>query len=127
MAERAHERSEAPAKARGNVASWPVFKIGAAWLAFLFVALSGLALFYYQLGGTAHPPNPALFPHPQLVTHPNRENANLVDAQKRALKQYGWVDRARGIAHIPIEKAMAADLKRPDPYAPIGDKGGGTP
>jgi len=29
-----------------------------------------------------------------------------VEAEKRALGQYGWVDRRRGIAQIPIDRAM---------------------
>jgi hypothetical protein len=27
--------------------------------------------------------------------------------QERRLESYGWVDRARGVAHIPIKRAMA--------------------
>jgi hypothetical protein len=38
-------------------------------------------------------------------------------AEEARLHAYGWVDRGRGIAHIPIERAMAITVaeNRPDP------------
>jgi len=35
-----------------------------------------------------------------------KRGEDLVASQRRRLSSYGWVDRGRGIAHIPIERAM---------------------
>lgn len=55
-----------------------------------------------------HPPVPVLEVDPErdLTTFRHREDAQL--------RSYGWVDRAAGTVHIPIERAMdlmAADGK----------------
>ena len=39
------------------------------------------------------------------------ERAKVAAAER--LKQYGWVDRARGIIHIPIDVAIEQYLARP--------------
>jgi len=44
----------------------------------------------------------------------------LRDADQKALAGYGWVDKNKGIAHIPIERAMeltVADLQKKKPSA----------
>jgi hypothetical protein len=52
------------------------------------------------------PPEPRLNPRPaqQLVAIHRREDG--------VLQSYGWVDRETGIAHIPIDKAMAILAER---------------
>lgn len=37
------------------------------------------------------------------------------ERQRRALERYGWVDRERGLVHIPIEQAMALTLRERAP------------
>ncbi|HEY3951076.1 hypothetical protein [Phenylobacterium sp.] len=54
---------------------------------------------------------------PRLETDPNADRAAL-EAQARArLQAYGWTDRAKGLAHIPIDRAMAMQAQAgwPDP------------
>ena len=48
----------------------------------------------------------------------------LHEEESKALTSYGWVDKAKGVAHVPIERAMEltmADLakKKPAPAGPI--------
>jgi hypothetical protein len=43
---------------------------------------------------------------PQLQISPDQENQAYLAEQREALSNYGWVDQARGIAHIPIDRAM---------------------
>jgi hypothetical protein len=43
---------------------------------------------------------------PQLQVSPQQENQEYLAEQRQALSKYGWVDQARGIAHIPIDRAM---------------------
>jgi hypothetical protein len=33
------------------------------------------------------------------------------EAERRALESYGWVDRERGIAHVPIDEAIDMALR----------------
>jgi hypothetical protein len=35
-----------------------------------------------------------------------RRGLDLADTQRRVLEGYGWVDRAHGVARIPIERAI---------------------
>lgn len=46
------------------------------------------------------------FPAPRLQAQPSTDFAAMKAAELRRLNGYGWVDRARGIAHIPIDRAM---------------------
>ncbi len=40
------------------------------------------------------------------------------EAQRRRLESYGWVDRARGLVHIPIDRAMDLALGGALPQGP---------
>jgi hypothetical protein len=46
------------------------------------------------------------------------------DEWSKTAKSYGWIDKGKGVAHIPIERAMALALtdlqaKKPAPAGPI--------
>jgi len=43
---------------------------------------------------------------PRLQITPEQENQQYLAEQREALSKYGWVDQSRGIAHIPIDRAM---------------------
>ena len=45
-------------------------------------------------------------PEPRLQTDPAADLATYMTKQRELLDSYGWVDRAHGIARIPIEEAM---------------------
>jgi len=72
----------------------------------------------------------ALPPLPQLQVHPV-EDLDRLQQQEKAPDAYGWVDRSRGIVHIPIERAMDLVLERGLPARPAapaaaGGKAGGA-
>ena len=46
-------------------------------------------------------------PAPRLQVNPDRDIEQLRAAEAERLSTYGWVDRGEGIAHIPVERAMA--------------------
>lgn len=48
----------------------------------------------------------AVPPTPRLQTHAADDRETMLAAQHRQLESYGWIDEQRGIAHIPIERAM---------------------
>ena len=54
---------------------------------------------------TLHLPLPA-FPAPRLQPSPREDMARFHQQEMQRLNSTGWIDRAQGIAHIPIEDAM---------------------
>lgn len=57
---------------------------------------------------------------PKLETDPRKDRLALETAARARLQSYGWVDRQQGVAHIPIERAMALQAQRgwPDAETP---------
>ena len=51
-------------------------------------------------------------PAPRLQTQPFKDIYELKTEQRGALTSFGWVDKANGVVHIPIERAMALTLQR---------------
>jgi len=54
-----------------------------------------------------HPP-----PTPNLQTVPEKDLATMRAEDEARLSSYGWVDQGQGIAHIPIDRAMAIIAER---------------
>lgn len=51
-------------------------------------------------------------PAPQLQTQPFKDVMQLKGEQLDALHGYGWIDKANGVVHIPIERAMELTIQR---------------
>ncbi|MGE0814610.1 MAG: hypothetical protein AB7O28_03850 [Vicinamibacterales bacterium] len=51
-------------------------------------------------------------PAPRLQTQPFKDVFELKTEQRHILNSYGWVDKANGLAHVPIDKAMEMTLQR---------------
>jgi len=69
-------------------------------------------------------------PLPQLQVEPVQDLNQLQQGEQHALNSYGWVDRGRGIVHIPIHRAMDLLLERGLPARPGAagaPKGDGAP
>jgi len=49
---------------------------------------------------------------PRLEADPRGDRLALEADARRRLESYGWTDRAKGLAHIPIERAMALQAER---------------
>ena len=72
------------------------------------VALSGLVIgliYPHALHGPSDAPR-LVTAAPRLQIDPAADLQAYRAAQRRVLESYGWVDRQRGIVHIPIEQAM---------------------
>jgi hypothetical protein len=52
------------------------------------------------------------FPAPRLQEQPYEDIQMYLRSQERVLQGYGWVDRQKGIVHIPIERAMEIVAER---------------
>ncbi len=88
------------------VATRTVLYVALGFLAFVAVSLVALhAYFVSSVSGSAFT-RPQSFPAPQLQTDPRTDRARLEAAQKELLESYAWVDRDKGIARIPITRAM---------------------
>lgn len=59
-------------------------------------------------------------PPPRLQTNPIVDLAQYQSAQRAKLNSYGWVDRAGGTIHIPIERAMDLIAQRGLPTRGLG-------
>jgi hypothetical protein len=113
-----------------DVAAGPVMWVALGFLAFVALSVAGLLLYFHLTvtGSTAVPPH--AFPAPGLQGDPRAERLRLEARQSAELHGYAWVDRAAGLAHIPIEDAMALvaargqgafdPLDAPAPGAPAG-------
>ena len=64
-------------------------------------------------GGARVDPPPTLGPDlPMLQAAPQLDLAAYRAGQQQALHALGWVDAASGVAHVPIETAMALAVAR---------------
>jgi len=77
----------------------------------IHIGLYGL-LAYYQRDGSARAPAPVTapaeepFPGPRLQVSPQADLAQMRKAEENALRSYGWIDKERQIARIPVARAM---------------------
>ena len=113
MTKPAFERSDAPPRL-----------VAALLAGFLGLAVVSAALVYGFVAATRTPserPSPVLsaapMAGPRLEVDPRGDRLAVEAAARARLAGYGWTDRARGRAHIPIARAMALQAGRgwPDP------------
>lgn len=86
-------------------------------LAISFLCAWGVVHFFNSERKEDHPAPMAArtagtFPAPRLEATPGVALAKDIAAQKVELESYGWVDHKKGIAHIPIYRAMELLLQR---------------
>lgn len=76
----------------------------------------------------ATPQDADKFPQPRLeVNEPSQLNDQRLH-EEEVLNSYGWVDQKAGIAHMPIDRAMALIVQRGLPTAPaLAEQGKAKP
>jgi hypothetical protein len=79
--------------------------------------LAGIALMHSLATPVTPPPvaKPTIAAAVALQPAPENDIRKLRAEQQRALTEYAWVDRGRGIVRIPIERAMALLASRNSP------------
>lgn len=90
-----------------DISPWVIW-IGIPALIFTVVALALLVLWLFPgrtVDRTMHLPL-AHYPSPELQPNPRADLATFRAAKLKQLNSTGWVDRAHGVAHIPIADAM---------------------
>jgi hypothetical protein len=93
-----YERSDADPRLIGALA------LGVA--AFLAVTPFLLLAIYPGSGHATRISEQRAPPEPRLQVAPKADLERLRITERAQLESYGWVDRDRGITHIPIERAM---------------------
>jgi hypothetical protein len=66
------------------------------------------------------PESTQTFPQPRLEENERTELRQFVEDQDRKLATYDWVDKDKGIARIPIDRAMELIAQRGLPVRPEG-------
>lgn len=59
-------------------------------------------------------------PAPELQVDPRSDLAEFRNEESARLNSYGWVDRSKGVVHIPIAQAMAEIAAKGIPDFPKG-------
>lgn len=91
-------------------------------LVFMFALLGVLKVFEKDRPTTGEPPPPATAeanvvpPEPRLQTNPEADYARLLVEEDSLLQTYGWVDKAMGLARIPIDTAITIVAARELPF-----------
>lgn len=102
-----------PAATNANTAyeasDWPLRPI--AWLAIgtlLFLVIAPLVMMWVYSNSVSDVSRrlSVQLPAPQLQTDPARDLAEFHAEEDRKLNTYYWVDKQKGIVHIPITEAM---------------------
>lgn len=110
-----NNRPEAPA-----VATRAVMLTATGFLVFVGISLVVLRIYFGERINQAVFVPPTSFAKPRLQTNDAGDLARLQADQRDRLNRYTWVDRAKGIATIPIEEAMKRVVARgADAYGPI--------
>jgi hypothetical protein len=84
----------------------PVLAILSGWLAFVAISIIGLYLYYGDFVGHRKLLKPQPAAAPQLQTTPRSDLQSLQTSQEKRLQGYSWVDKGKGIVHVPIGRAM---------------------
>lgn len=108
MAETA-ERVEDNPKTAFEKSDWPLGIVGWVLLGtFIFLVIAPFVLigaFPRAVSDVSH----ALTvepPQPRLQTDPSEDLARFLGDEDKRLNTYYWIDKNKGIVHIPIERAM---------------------
>jgi hypothetical protein len=108
----------------------------AIWLAVAMVLSLGIVYGTFWLFETRHAANDVAVqqfplavgqdkepPSPRLQTQPFKDIYLLKQGSNERLNSYGWEDKANGIVHVPIDRAMELTLQHGLPTR-AGDPGG---
>lgn len=98
-----------------DVATLTVLVTVAGFLGFVALAITGL--FFYlraEAPGALKQGVEHQFPEPTLQKSPQADLGRFDTDQRKALSGYGWIDRQKGLVHIPIEEAMRIVAARGD-------------
>jgi hypothetical protein len=116
----AHDAEAAVQLEPAEVSVRPVLWAALASIALMLAAIWGLnAVYEWRVPDRTFQP-PEQFPSPRVQTHQAEQRQDLLAAQRRQLTGYAWVDPAKTLVRIPIERAMDIIAQRgAEAYAPL--------
>lgn len=85
---------------------------------FIGVASYVLSILYSDAVGGVNRKLSVVLPQPTLETDPPADLQQFEQSVDLRLHNYGWIDRSKGIVHIPIEQAMKEVAERGIPDFP---------
>ncbi len=115
-----HAHSGHPPAEVDRIPSWTIAAVGLASLILFFVAAAITVTYMRREELVLNPAHPMLpseagkrkvgLVEQQLFE--NADRARTLQAQKRAhLGSYGWVDRQKGLVHVPLDQAVERVLQ----------------
>ena len=76
-----------------------------------------------QIENQSLPPEPRLQGVPGHLSDPQQDLRNKIQADTEANETYGWVDKDKGIARIPVSEAMKIIAEKGSvPATPAAEK-----
>lgn len=94
---------------RSDASPWLIVALAAGLTGTVIGIMIGLTLLFPQsLADRPKGPITALPPAPRLQVSPKGDLIRYENAETRRLTSYGWVNRAQGRVHVPVEQAMRA-------------------
>ncbi|MBV8889159.1 MAG: hypothetical protein JO305_05765 [Alphaproteobacteria bacterium] len=114
MAEAAEQVADNPDTAYES-SDWPIGWVGLALLGiFLFLVIAPLVLMASYPSAVSDVSRKLTIapPGPRLQTDPAQDLARFRAEEDRRLDRYYWIDREKGIVHIPIGQAIEKALAR---------------
>ena len=111
-----------------GIAAWTAAAVGLGTALFVAVSMTGLYLLYRPEMAAVAPSPPARFPEPRIQSDPAGDLSDLQAEQRGQVQGYAWVDRGRGLARIPVSRAMESLAARGEAaYAPLQEPEPGVP
>lgn len=120
------ERIEPNPKTAYEPADWPIGKVGLIALGtFLFLVVAPLVLIWAFPDAVSDVSRALTIapPGPRLQTSPPADLAKFRTKEEKRLDGYYWIDRQKGVVHIPIGQAMRKLAHDGIPGFPAGTGG----
>ena len=115
-----HAQGGHPPAEADSVQTWTVATVGLASLVIFAVSSVATVAWMRRAQAELNPSYPVIpaeagkrkigIPEQQLFENANRAQV-LKEQQRRKLESYGWVDREKGLVHLPIDRAMDLTLR----------------
>jgi hypothetical protein len=109
MADRTQEAEDNRAKTAYEREDWPLGAVGIIYLGiFVFLVAIPLILVWAYPSSVSDASRRLLVepPAPRLQIDPERDLAEFRTKKNKELNTYYWVNKQKGIVHIPIDQAM---------------------
>ena len=109
-----HQDVAANANTAYEPSDWPLDRVAWTFAASLATLVLGVGTMIWAFPGTLSDVNRKLTvepPPPRLQVDPAADLVKLRTEKEKELNSYYWIDKQKGVVHIPIEQAMQKLVK----------------